>query len=146
MVESIVKEPHRTIRRPFTGTLRRAIRPSVGDGRWFDTHGRAFGRSGPWSKARQSAPGLYARSYFHRYTEDAVDLCDVFSSFSPQGKATLHEISRVMGLPGKPKGFDGGEMEHYFREGKIKEVADYCETDVINTYQCGCGTNCFAPR
>jgi 3'-5' exonuclease len=46
-----------------------------------------------------SAPGLCARSYFHRYTEDAIDLCDVFSSFSPQGKANL---------PGKPKGFDGG--------------------------------------
>ena len=51
-----------------------------------------------------SAPGLSARPYFHRYTEDAVDLCDVFSSFSPQGKATLHEISRVMGLPGNRKG------------------------------------------
>jgi predicted PolB exonuclease-like 3'-5' exonuclease len=75
-----------------------------------------------------SAPGLSVRPYFNRYTEDAIDLCDVFSSFSPQGKATLHEISRVMGLPGKPKGFDGGEVERYFREGKIKEVADYCET------------------
>jgi predicted 3'-5' exonuclease similar to PolB exonuclease domain len=61
-----------------------------------------------------SAPGLSARPYFHRYSEDAVDLCDVFSSFTPQGKATLHEISRVMGLPGKPKGFDGGEVERYF--------------------------------
>jgi len=82
-----------------------------------------------------SAPGLSARPYFHRYTEDALDLCDVFSSFSPQGKATLHEISRVMGLSGKPKGFDGGEVERYFREGKIKEIADYCETDVVGTYQ-----------
>src|SRR4029077_19932216 len=82
-----------------------------------------------------SAPGLSARPYFNRYTEDAIDLCDVFSSFSPQGKATLHEISRVMGLPGKPKGFDGGEVERYFREGKIKEIADYCETDVVGTYQ-----------
>ena len=67
--------------------------------------------------------------------EDAIDLCDVFSSFSPQGKAPLHETSRVMGLPGKPKGFDGGEVERYFREGKIKEIADYCETDVVGTYQ-----------
>src|SRR5215471_21216295 len=50
---------------------------------------------------RIAAPGLSARPYFHRYTEDAIDLCDVFSSFSPHGKATLHEISRVMGLPGK---------------------------------------------
>jgi 3'-5' exonuclease len=82
-----------------------------------------------------SAPGLSVRPYFHRFTDDAVDLCDVFSSFSPQGKATLHEISRVMGLPGKPKGFDGGEVERYFREGKIKGVADYCETDVVGTYQ-----------
>jgi predicted 3'-5' exonuclease similar to PolB exonuclease domain len=71
-----------------------------------------------------SAPGLSTRPYFHRYTEDAIDLCDVFSSFSPQGKATLHEISRVMGLPGKPKGFDGGEVERYFHEGKIKEIAE----------------------
>jgi len=63
------------------------------------------------------------------------DLCDVFSSFSAQGKASLHEISRVMGLPGKPKGCDGGEVERYFREGKIKEIADYCETDVVGTYQ-----------
>jgi predicted PolB exonuclease-like 3'-5' exonuclease len=82
-----------------------------------------------------SAPALSMRPYFHRYTDDAIDLCDVFSSFSPQGKATLHEVSRVMGLPGKPKGFDGSEVERYFREDKIKEIADYCETDVVGTYQ-----------
>jgi 3'-5' exonuclease len=82
-----------------------------------------------------SAPGLSARPYFHRFSEDALDLCDVFSSFSPQGKATLHEISRVMGLLGKPKGFDGGQVERYFREGKIKEIADYCEPGVVGTYQ-----------
>ena len=40
-----------------------------------------------------------------------------------------------MGLPGKPKAFDGDEVERYFREGKIKEIADYCETDVVGTYQ-----------
>ena len=40
-----------------------------------------------------------------------------------------------MGLAGKPKGFDGGEVERYFREGKIKEIADYCESDVVGTYQ-----------
>ena len=82
-----------------------------------------------------SAPGLSARPYFKRYTEDAIDLCDALSSFSPQGKATLHEISRVIGLPGKPKGFDGGEVERHYHEGKIKEIADYCEADVVNTYQ-----------
>jgi len=82
-----------------------------------------------------SAPGLSTRPYFHRYTEDAIDLCDALSSFGSQGKATLHEISRIMGLPGKPKGFDGGEVERYFHEGKIKEIADYCQSDVVNTYR-----------
>jgi predicted PolB exonuclease-like 3'-5' exonuclease len=81
-----------------------------------------------------SALGLSARPYFNRYTEDAIDLCDVFSSFSPQGKATLHEISRVMGLPGKPKGFDGGEVERYFREGKITEIADYARTCFVSPW------------
>jgi 3'-5' exonuclease len=82
-----------------------------------------------------SAPGLSACPYFNRCTEDAIDLCDALSSFSSQSKATLHEISRIMGLPGKPKGIDGGEVERYFHEGKIKEIADYCETDVVNTYR-----------
>jgi predicted PolB exonuclease-like 3'-5' exonuclease len=30
---------------------------------------------------------------------------------------------------------DGGDVESHFREGKIKEIAAYCEVDVINTYQ-----------
>jgi 3'-5' exonuclease len=84
---------------------------------------------------RIPAPGLCVRPYFSRYTDDAIDLCDVLSSFSHQGRATLHEISRIMGLSGKIKGFDGGNVESHFREGKIKEIAEYCEVDVINTYQ-----------
>jgi predicted PolB exonuclease-like 3'-5' exonuclease len=82
-----------------------------------------------------SAPGLTARPYFNRYTEDAIDVCDVLSGFNSQGKATLHEICRVMGLPGKPDGIDGSEVAQYHRDGRIKEIADYCETDVVNTYR-----------
>jgi hypothetical protein len=33
-----------------------------------------------------AAPGLSARLYFNRYTDDAIDLCDVLSSFSSQAK------------------------------------------------------------
>jgi predicted PolB exonuclease-like 3'-5' exonuclease len=81
------------------------------------------------------APGLSLRPYFNRYTNDALDLCDLLSSFSPNSKATLNELSRIMGLPGKPEGIAGGEVERYVREGRIKEVANYCETDVVNTYR-----------
>ena len=52
-------------------------------------------------------------------------LCDVLSSFSPPGKATLHELCRVMGLPGKPDGMSGGEVEKYYRDGRIREIAEY---------------------
>ena len=82
-----------------------------------------------------SAPGLSTRPYFNRYTEDAIDLCDALSSFSPQAKATLNEISKIMGMPGKPDAIDGSEVHRYFRDGKIKEIADYCETDIVNTYR-----------
>ena len=82
-----------------------------------------------------SAPGLAFRPYFNRYTEDALDLCDALSSFSARAKAKLHELCRAMGIPGKPYGIDGSEVERYYLEGRIKEVADYCETDIVNTYQ-----------
>ena len=82
-----------------------------------------------------AAPGLAARPYFHRYTEDTIDLCDVLSSFSSQAKATLHELCLVMGLPGKPNGMTGAEVEKYNRDGHVREIADYCESDVLNTYR-----------
>jgi hypothetical protein len=65
--------------------------------------------------------GLSARPYFHRYKEDATDLCDVLSAFSPNAKASLHELCRVMRLPGKPNGIDGSQVEKYYREGRIQE-------------------------
>ena len=40
-----------------------------------------------------------------------------------------------MGMPGKPEGIDGAEVEPYFLDGRIKEIAEYCETDVVNTYR-----------
>jgi 3'-5' exonuclease len=82
-----------------------------------------------------AAPGLAARPYFHRYADDAIDLCDVLSSFSSQAKATLHELCRVMGLPGKPNGMTGAEVEKYYRDGHTQQVAEYCESDVLNTYR-----------
>jgi len=82
-----------------------------------------------------AAPGLSARPYFNRYTEDAIDLCDVLSSFSFQGKAALRELCRVMGLSSKPEGIAGGDVEKFYREGRIREIAEYCESDVVNTYR-----------
>ena len=62
-------------------------------------------------------------------------MCDILSSFAPHTKASLNELSKIMGMPGKPDGMHGTDVERYFLEGKIKEIADYCETDVVNTYR-----------
>src|SRR6266581_3161505 len=78
------------------------------------------------------APGMHNRAYYHRYTDDNVDLCDVLSSFSYGAKVKLDELSRIMGLPGKPDGIDGSQVEKYFNAGRIQDIADYC---VINTYR-----------
>jgi len=82
-----------------------------------------------------AAPGLFARPYFNRYTDDALDLCDALASFSSRARGTLHEICRVLGLPGKIEGISGAMVESFHREGRLREVAEYCETDVINTYR-----------
>ena len=82
-----------------------------------------------------SAPELLARSYFHRFTEDAVDLCDVLASFGSSSRISLNEIGGVIGLPQKPDGINGTEVESLFRDGRIGEIADYCANDVIITYR-----------
>src|SRR6266478_2327554 len=43
-----------------------------------------------------SAPGLSVRPYFHRYTDDAVDLCDVLSSFSPGATEHMEPGERAL--------------------------------------------------
>ena len=58
---------------------------------------------------------LSRRASFNRFSDDAVDLCDVLSSFVPGARAKLHEIARTLNLPGKPDGSDGSEIETYVR-------------------------------
>jgi predicted PolB exonuclease-like 3'-5' exonuclease len=84
---------------------------------------------------RIDAPGLECRPYFKRYTDDCLDLCDALSSFDARSKMKLHDLSRAFGFPGKPEGIDGSQVEQYVNDGRISEVAQYCETDVINTYR-----------
>jgi hypothetical protein len=51
---------------------------------------------------RVPAAGLQVRQYFHRYTEDALDLCDVLGSYTPGAKVKLDDVSKILGLSGKP--------------------------------------------
>jgi predicted PolB exonuclease-like 3'-5' exonuclease len=84
---------------------------------------------------RVSAAGLQARPYFNRYYDDAVDLCDVLASYSSGAKVKLDEICKILGLTGKPEGVDGSRVEAMVLDGKIEQVARYCESDVLDTYR-----------
>lgn len=84
---------------------------------------------------RVSAPGLAARRYFDRFAGDTVDLCDLLSSYDNHHRVGLSQLARVLGLPGKPEGVDGSAVEGLFRDGRHKEISDYCRSDVLNTYR-----------
>jgi predicted PolB exonuclease-like 3'-5' exonuclease len=84
---------------------------------------------------RIPAVGLQVRQYFHRYTDDALNLCDVLGSYVPGGKVKLDEVTKILGLTGKPEGVDGSRVEEMIAAGQIEEVARYCESDVLNTYR-----------
>jgi predicted PolB exonuclease-like 3'-5' exonuclease len=82
-----------------------------------------------------SAPALSRRPYFNRYTEDALDLCDTLASFDGRAKASLDEISKTLGFPGKPDDIKGHQVEQFYNEGRLEEISRYCLSDVFNTYQ-----------
>jgi predicted PolB exonuclease-like 3'-5' exonuclease len=84
---------------------------------------------------RLSLPCFSARPYFHRYSPDAVDLCDVLSSFGASKRASLQEICRSLGFMGKANGLEGSQVEELVQAGRITDVADYCCSDVVNTYR-----------
>lgn len=72
-------------------------------------------------------------NYLSRYHWRHVDLMDVLANFNNRAFAKLDEIAVMLGFPGK-LGMSGARVWDTFREGGIKEIRDYCETDVLNTW------------
>ncbi|OFW79826.1 MAG: 3'-5' exonuclease [Alphaproteobacteria bacterium RIFCSPLOWO2_01_FULL_40_26] len=73
-------------------------------------------------------------NYNQRYSLDwHCDLAEAFSDFGASAKVKMNELCAAFGLPGKI-GVDGSMVTQLYDEGKLQEIRDYCETDVINTY------------
>ena len=72
-------------------------------------------------------------NYISRYHTRHLDLMDVLARFQPRANAPLDEIAQLLGFPGKV-GMSGGRVWEKYQEGKVVEIRDYCETDVVNTY------------
>ncbi len=85
-------------------------------------------------------------NFNQRYSLDwHCDLAEAFSDFGASAKVKMNELCAVLNLPGKI-GVDGSQVSQMFEDGKLLEIRNYCETDVINTYllyltyQHHCGT------
>jgi 3'-5' exonuclease len=72
-------------------------------------------------------------NYISRYHMRHCDVMDLLSLYQGRAVAPLDEIAQLLGFPGK-LGMDGSQVWDAFQAGRIKEIRDYCETDVVNTY------------
>ena len=72
-------------------------------------------------------------NYISRYHNRHLDLMDLLALYQPRASARLDEMAKLMGFPGK-LGMDGSAVWQAWLEGRIAEIRDYCETDVVNTY------------
>jgi predicted PolB exonuclease-like 3'-5' exonuclease len=62
-----------------------------------------------------------------------IDLCDYLSNFGAHPRNALNLWAKLTGLPGKYT-IAGEDVEYLFRQGRQKEVNQYCMTDVLQTY------------
>ncbi len=72
-------------------------------------------------------------NYQSRYHWRHTDLMDVLANFNLRASAKLDEISVMLGFPGK-LGMDGSKVWDTYLDGGIREIRNYCETDVLNTW------------
>jgi predicted PolB exonuclease-like 3'-5' exonuclease len=105
------------------------------NGRTFDIpvlkyRAMKYGISAPWFYHS----GDKWNSYSSRYSLDwHCDLIEGLSDFGASARIKLNEVCAILGFPGK-FGVDGGKVSQMFDNGQVKEIRDYCETDVLNTY------------
>jgi predicted PolB exonuclease-like 3'-5' exonuclease len=72
-------------------------------------------------------------NYLGRYHTRHIDLMDVLAQYQSRAYTGLDTMARLCGLPGK-LGMEGGEVLSAIAHGRLAEVRNYCETDVLNTY------------
>lgn len=107
-------------------------------------NGRGFDL--PVLEARAMKHGLSLSRYFatgqsrntyrgSRYSDEYhIDLCDYLSNFGAAArKSSLNVLAKLIGLPGKYT-IAGDDVEYLFRQGRQKEINQYCITDVLQTY------------
>lgn len=76
-------------------------------------------------------------NYISRYHMRHLDLMDLLALYTGRANAPLDDLAKLCGFPGK-LGVDGSQVWGLFQEGRLDEIRNYCETDVVNTYLVYC--------
>ena len=76
-------------------------------------------------------------NYLSRYHTRHMDLMDLLALYTGRANAPLDDLAKLCGFPGK-LGVDGSQVWALFQEGRLEEIRNYCETDVVNTYLMYC--------
>lgn len=76
-------------------------------------------------------------NYLSRYHTRHLDLMDLLALYTGRANAPLDDLAKLCGFPGK-LGVDGSQVWNLFQEGRLQEIRNYCETDVVNTYLVYC--------
>jgi hypothetical protein len=58
---------------------------------------------------------------------------DLLAMYQPRANAPLDDLAQLMGLPGK-LGMSGAHVWDAYQAGKLADISNYCQTDVVNTY------------
>lgn len=72
-------------------------------------------------------------NYLNRFHWRHLDLMDVLSGYQGRARAGLENVALMLGLPGK-LGMGGDQVWDAWLAGRIVEIRNYCETDVLNTF------------
>ncbi|MGC1181582.1 3'-5' exonuclease [Legionella sp.] len=72
-------------------------------------------------------------NYLSRFHYRHIDLMDIIAGYQNKAFAPLDDLATMLGFPGK-MGMSGSKVWEQYIAGQIKNIRDYCETDVLNTY------------
>ncbi|MAP11733.1 MAG: 3'-5' exonuclease [Gammaproteobacteria bacterium] len=85
-----------------------------------------------WDTGRDDSSFRF-NNYLNRFHDRHTDLMDVLAGYQPRASVGLDEMATLLGFPGK-QGMRGDQVWDTYQAGGIKQIRDYCETDVLNTY------------
>lgn len=81
-----------------------------------------------------ACPWMHNFDFTYKYSKKIhIDLIDAFSNFGASARIKMSEVCALFDIPCKQNA-SGDNVLSMYDTGKIKEICDYCESDVVATY------------